>query len=782
MAESSVSKKQRPKTRASTDVFLVGHLVPRLEYPEFKQLPTAGQVLRRLYCDLKSNKLSLSTSCSNVADEILVLWNLANIPTTQKPHITDKIKALYQKHVNVGKNKQRRTERQSELESKFSYSLTLLFDIAHADCEHLLRIDEDKDFLKDQRGGRQMVMGKEDLHFKAIEERRLKRKHDELRQKERACRTETLSTSNAAPDSTTQEVDLCSETDKDDDSFEVSRYHCNRTGIGITSHSSKTTDSITPNLKKRCLIDNPMFVASLDRTRTTPREAMHIVAPALKAIGMNVDDLTLSTTSLYESRKKVRCTIEETVRETFLPNTPLVAHFDGKLLPDHDGVNSDRMPIVVSGKEIEKLLAIPKLPGSGTGVTMGRKVVEVLNQWEGVHEWLAGLCFDTTSANTGVHNGAITIIQQAFDKRLLYFACRHHIHEVIAAGVFDLFFSSSGPAIPIFGRFRDQWSSMDQGKYDPIDRNTEGYTLNELEKMWLEQNSAAVVQFLKDTLITDKQPRQDYLEFVKLSLVALGHTEQFTDGFHFSRPGAYHRARWMAKGIYSLKLLLFRKQFKMNAHEMKAVKRISLFIITLYVKAWLTSPISCDAPLNDLSLLQSMESFLEIDKEVASVALKKMKGHLWYLSQDLVALSLFSDHVHIPEKIRIVEALKTPERNDLRRLDPKTVQFFQATTLSDFVTKQSLNLFTALKLSSDFLSTDPGTWDNRDDYKQAKETVGALRVVNDCAERAVKLATDFNSVLTHDEEQRQLIFQVVEHYRKLLPVPLKKCYADSAHM
>jgi len=26
-----------------------------------------------------------------------------------------------------------------------------------------------------------------------------------------------------------------------------------------------------------------------------------------------------------------------------------------------------------------------------------------------------------------------------------------------------------------------------------------------------------------------------------------------------------------------------------------------------------------------------------------------------------------------------------------------------------------------------------------------------------------KLATDYNTALTHDEEQRQLIFQVVEH-------------------
>jgi hypothetical protein len=54
----------------------------------------------------------------------------------------------------------------------------------------------------------------------------------------------------------------------------------------------------------------------------------------------------------------------------------------------------------------------------------------------------------------GVHSGAITLIQTAFDKRLLFLACRHHMFETIAAAVFDLFFVSSGPQIPIFGRFK----------------------------------------------------------------------------------------------------------------------------------------------------------------------------------------------------------------------------------------------------------------------------------------------------------------------------------------
>jgi hypothetical protein len=61
-------------------------------------------------------------------------------------------------------------------------------------------------------------------------------------------------------------------------------------------------------------------------------------------------------------------------------------------------------------------------------------------------------------------------------------------------------------------------------------------------------------------LSRDNQPRQDYLEFIKLSLLALDEARRNGDGnsIHFSPPGAYDRARWMAK---SLKILLFREQF-----------------------------------------------------------------------------------------------------------------------------------------------------------------------------------------------------------------------------
>ena len=44
----------------------------------------------------------------------------------------------------------------------------------------------------------------------------------------------------------------------------------------------------------------------------------------------------------------------------------------------------------------------------------------------------------------------------------------------------------------------------------------------------------------------------------------------------------------------------------------------------------------------------------------------------------------------------------------------------------------------------------------------------------DCAERAVKLAIDFNEVLTKNDRQHQLLYEVVEHHIKLLPSAVTK--------
>ena len=49
------------------------------------------------------------------------------------------------------------------------------------------------------------------------------------------------------------------------------------------------------------------------------------------------------------------------------------------------------------------------------------------------------------------------------------------------------------------------------------------------------------------------------------------------------------------------------------------------------------------APRNDLGLLKMLYDYP--DKNIATTALNKLSGHLWYLSEELVALAFFDQEV-----------------------------------------------------------------------------------------------------------------------------------------
>lgn len=59
------------------------------------------------------------------------------------------------------------------------------------------------------------------------------------------------------------------------------------------------------------------------------------------------------------------------------------------------------------------------------------------------------------------------------------------------------------------------------------------------------------------------------------------------------------------------------------------------------------------------------------------------------------------------------------------------------------------------------------------------QIVNDINVVNDTAERAVKLMQDYNPMLTKDEEQKQYILQVVKNYQKQFPMSTKEILSQN---
>jgi len=379
---------------------------------------------------------------------------------------------------------------------------------------------------------------------------------------------------------------------------------------------------------------------------------------------------------------------------------------------------------------------------------------------------VGGLCFDTTASNTGKKAGACILLEEKLEHNMLYFACRHHIMELIIGAAFEKTAGaggSSGPEIKLFKRFRDQWEFIDKESFQaaPVDDFVHGA---------LADVHSQILEFAQRQL-QQKQPRDDYREFLELSIILIG--EVPPRGVAFMAPGAMHHARWMAKVLYAMKIWLFRQQFKLTAREEKGARDLALFAVLVYLKAWITAPSAISAPLNDLQLMNQLLQYSTIHEAISVATSKKLSSHLWYLSQELVGLALFDDRVFATTKRLMVAALQKEDTDRPPKRPEIPLNSFNSCTLDNLVTNNSMNLFRLLNLSTEFLSTDPDMWEEQESYAVAKRRLATLKVVNDTTERGVALIQEYNKTLTKDERDLQFLLQVVADHRQLYPVANK---------
>ena len=190
----------------------------------------------------------------------------------------------------------------------------------------------------------------------------------------------------------------------------------------------------------------------------------------------------------------------------------------------------------------------------------------------------------------------------------------------------------------------------------------------------------------------------------------------------------------------------------------------------MYTKAWTLCPSPATAPANDLGFLKLAKKYETINKGISRAAVQVFLRHLWYLTEELIALAFFDDAVDSNSKRKMISALKKQGSDE----SPKRIQMEQSTIpekkLHHFVTSNTMSFFHTLGLNGDFLTQeDPDRWQTLEDFQLNKKYVNSLAVVNDRAERAVKLIQDVNSSTTTNEEQKQYLLLVVSNHRAKYP-------------
>lgn len=163
--------------------------------------------------------------------------------------------------------------------------------------------------------------------------------------------------------------------------------------------------------------------------------------------------------------------------------------------------------------------------------------------------------------------------------------------------------------------------------------------------------------------------------------------------------------------------------------------------------------------------------------DVSRIAFKSFSRHLWYLSEGLLAFGFFDDRIDCHEKIKMVKALSKPTVPEYpKRIEIKREEVL-STCISDFVTENTKKFMNDYKLDIEWLKIHPDRWTHHMGYQKSRNLIQQLHVVNDCAERAIKLVQEYNGSLTKDEKDLSALLQVVEQNIGIFP---KNCRKTSA--
>lgn len=163
-----------------------------------------------------------------------------------------------------------------------------------------------------------------------------------------------------------------------------------------------------------------------------------------------------------------------------------------------------------------------------------------------------------------------------------------------------------------------------------------------------------------------------------------------------------------------------------------------------------------------------MENYKSSNTKIAEKAISKFLNHLYYLNEECVGLALFDNRINAATKTELIQKMREEIEEEMpKKLIIKQLNFTNfierdiSVILEELVTSKTKHLFRRFRLCLDFLEKEPETWNHEESYKTGKQIIENLKIVNDSAERGIKLVQDCNESITKDGEQKQYLFKVI---------------------
>lgn len=771
---------QKPETRRESLTFGFGRKVT-IDDSDItgSKLPTNEQVLRcyRYYqLELNQNHYSKYQVAVLVLSKLVPFYEKACVPIVSEKRACAKIVELASKNTHLREIPLKRRSTPSVLKKLEDNEvlMKMTFPLWHADAEKNMKNKEDIEFLKSMKTDRLSSFGSHDRVTAGLIRRRQLRMEAEGTRKRKADQ---------------EIIQFVNEEDNEGGAREDQEEEDNFSTPTHRSHHRSSRPG-TPAFVPHNILSSHKLVKLATRFNLSPAQQAAYTSALIEESGGNPAKIARS----YATASRARVCISEKLAEAVKTkwNSPAIAslHWDGKNMKTLDDKykTEERLAVLVGDGNGVKLLGTPSYP-VGTdrpaGHIISDNTVDLLKSWNCADN-IVNLVFDTTASNTGHVTAACVTIQQTLGRALLWSGCRHHVGELIVGHVFEdlKIETSKAPEVTLFQRFR--------ANYDSIPKDFD--KLFTFDKMVFEKRVSVqqlIQKWREDAILkasaTIKYSREDYSEFAKLVKVFLDDEDEILTSFR--RPGAVHKARWMGKVLYVLKLTMLENEISnlprgtiTASHQVPKLQEFAKFVSLVYFKWWAVCASSINAPWNDLNLVKDIIAYGSLNKLVSDSAKLAFSRHLWYLTAEMVPLSLFSEHV--PETCRRKMAAKLlqlkPDNDTFKKLPlnrfgtgfgkpvfPDTSSLNKKTTLVDLLTVDSWFIFKVLNLNSEFLSLPIIQWKESESYLDAASKVTLLNVVNDSAERGIKLSTDYLGCAKL-EGRFQNTLQVVEDSRKEL--------------
>lgn len=467
------------------------------------------------------------------------------------------------------------------------------------------------------------------------------------------------------------------------------------------------------------------------------------------------ENFHLSSSHIFTRYQKIMETKElDYQNEIINQNSFGTICFDHHLMKQLNGKfrkKEDRLVILWHSDDKDRLISIEKI-NNKSGLSQMRAIVAACESFNIRSRQIVALSCDNENTNTGTESGTCILLEYELMKYILRLMCRHHIYEIVLKAVYRYLFISETPVNLFHSILVDMWSYIKDRNF-PFD----GFNENDEEMMGFTDESYFVYETFKERAIIELKGhsnhpfvRDDYAEITNVSLKFLtGVRTNLTKAnqVQFRTLQNPSNARFMSSAIQGLQCFLFRNNLDWEGREtvISQLPRFCIFLTLIYVRYWNRSNSLFDAGINDLNILKELEEYKIIDNELANIAIDALSRHLYYLSEELIVLCLFSDKLSASCKSEIATKLsqlnvELPERN-LRSNHIKfngNVEDWRERELIDFVGERSLFLFQLLDIQYTFLNLDATHWATNIEYLDAKRKISASIVcVNDCAERAI---------------------------------------------